>query len=188
MSGAGRKPWPGWPPRLSDGLQQQALAEALAAARAIGDEWRRAEALTGLAPRLPADLQQQALVEALAAARSIGEEGSRAEALVGLAPHLPADLLAEALAAAQELPEQEPFGIGNPRARALARLAPRLAALGRPTLYPLWADTLPILAGRTRKDLLLDLRALEPVIAALGGAEAVAETFRAIQDVGRWWP
>jgi len=27
-----------------------------------------------------------------------------------------------------------------------------------------------------------------PVIAKLGGAEAVAETFRAIQDVGRWWP
>jgi len=26
------------------------------------------------------------------------------------------------------------------------------------------------------------------LVAALGGAEAVAETFRAIQDVGRWWP
>jgi len=33
-----------------------------------------------------------------------------------------------------------------------------------------------------------DLPALAPVIAALGGAEAVAETCRAIQDVGRWWP
>ena len=26
------------------------------------------------------------------------------------------------------------------------------------------------------------------VIAKLGGEEAIAETFRAIQDVGRWWP
>jgi len=33
-----------------------------------------------------------------------------------------------------------------------------------------------------------DLPALEPVIAALGGVEAVAETCRAIQDVGQWWP
>jgi hypothetical protein len=34
----------------------------------------------------------------------------------------------------------------------------------------------------------MDLIALVPVLAALGGAEAVAEAFRAIQDVGRWWP
>ena len=25
-------------------------------------------------------------------------------------------------------------------------------------------------------------------VPGLGGAEAVAETYRAIQDVGRWWP
>ena len=30
--------------------------------------------------------------------------------------------------------------------------------------------------------------ALEPVIAALGGLEALAETAQAIIDVGRWWP
>ncbi|HUX77494.1 MAG TPA: hypothetical protein VMY40_12750 [Anaerolineae bacterium] len=29
---------------------------------------------------------------------------------------------------------------------------------------------------------------LAPVIIALGEAETVAETTRAIQDVGRWWP
>jgi len=34
----------------------------------------------------------------------------------------------------------------------------------------------------------MDLIALVPVLTALGGAEAVAETIRAIQDVGRWWP
>ena len=38
------------------------------------------------------------------------------------------------------------------------------------------------------EDLLADLRALEPVVARLGGEEAIAETFHAIQDVGRWWP
>ena len=56
------------------------------------------------------------------------------------------------------------------------------------TLYPLWNATLQLAATRTRKELLSDFRALVPVLATLGGAEAVAETCRAIQDVGRWWP
>ncbi|MGC8947416.1 MAG: hypothetical protein ACP5N6_14815 [Anaerolineae bacterium] len=55
-------------------------------------------------------------------------------------------------------------------------------------LYPCWAETLPLLARRRRKDLLSDLRALAPVIHALGGKPAAAETFRAIQHVARWWP
>ena len=33
------------------------MPQALAAAQAIGAEWHRAEALTGLAPHLPVDLQ-----------------------------------------------------------------------------------------------------------------------------------
>jgi len=80
--------------------------------------------------------------------------------------------------------------IGNEddQAEVLADLVSHLAQLPRPHLYSLWQETLPILATRTRKDILADLRALEPVIAALGGAEAVVETFHAIQDVGRWWP
>jgi hypothetical protein len=41
---------------------------------------------------------------------------------------------------------------------------------------------------RSRSELLADLAALAPVIAALGGPEAIAETCRAIEDVGRWWP
>jgi hypothetical protein len=70
----------------------------------------------------------------------------------------------------------------------MAELLPHLAQLPCQHLYPPWQETLPILAIRTRKDLLADLRALSPIIAALGGAEAVVETFHAIQDVGRWWP
>ncbi|MGQ9827888.1 MAG: hypothetical protein ACUVSW_08490, partial [Roseiflexus sp.] len=65
-------------------LPAELLREALAAARAIGDEWTRAEALQWLAPHLPAEL----LREALAAARAIGNEQHRAEALAALAPRL----------------------------------------------------------------------------------------------------
>jgi hypothetical protein len=33
-----------------------------------------------------------------------------------------------------------------------------------------------------------DLGALAPLIASLGGEQAIAETARAVQDVARWWP
>jgi hypothetical protein len=92
------------------------------------------------------------------------------------------EVLPEALAAAREIKD------AYDRASALTALSPRLAELPRPALYPLWDETLPLLARRTRPDLLADLRALVPVIHALGGEAAIAETFRAIQDVARWWP
>ncbi len=204
-------------PHLPPALREQALSEALAATRNIRHEGRRSEALAALAPHLPADLlakaldaarsirngryraraltalaphlpeglREQALTEALKAARSLPEKGRlgspRSEALGALAPHLPPGLLSEAL--------EVTLGIRDARyrAEALSALAPRLAKMPAERLYPLWAETLPILARRTRPQLLADLRALAPVIHALGGQEAVAETFRAIQDVGRWW-
>ncbi|MGC1722190.1 MAG: hypothetical protein WA746_24660, partial [Isosphaeraceae bacterium] len=74
------------------------------------------------------------------------------------------------------------------RSEARAALALRLAELPPATLYPLWSKTIRLSATRTREGLLGDLCTLVPVLAALGGTEATAETFRAIQDVGRWWP
>lgn len=94
----------------------------------------------------------------------------------------PPELLPEALSAAREI-----RNVGH-RARAFSALAPRLAELPEAQAYPLWAETLPVLAARTRKDLLRDLGALVPLITALGGEQALAETARVIQDVARWWP
>ena len=100
------------------------LAEALAAATTIRDDYARARALTGLAPHLPADQQPGVLGQALAAA-TILSDSDRARALTALAPHLPADqqpgVLGQALAAATTL-------IGSDRARALTALAPHLPA------------------------------------------------------------
>jgi hypothetical protein len=67
-------------------------------------------------------------------------------------------------------------------------VAPRLAALPPEKAHPLWAETLRLSATRSRSELLADLAAFAPVIAALGGAEAIEETGRAIEDAGRWWP
>jgi hypothetical protein len=74
------------------------------------------------------------------------------------------------------------------RGRALTDLAPQLTALPQAKALSLWKEILRFSATRSRPDLLADLAPLAPVIAALGGPEAVAETCRAIDDVGRWWP
>jgi hypothetical protein len=90
--------------------------------------------------------------------------------------------LPTALAAAREIQK------ADDRARVLAALAEPLAKLPRPALHPSWHETLSSLARRTRRDLLADLEALIPVIHALSGEAAIAETACAIQDVTRWWP
>jgi uncharacterized protein YeeX (DUF496 family) len=195
-------------PHLPLAQQPQVLAEALAAARDIGGEDDRAKALAALAPHLPLAQQPQVLAEALAAARDIGGEDDRAKALAALAPRLPPDLLGQALAVAREIEsiDARTLALVGPsprplkdwvldkceweetRSKARSALVRRLAALPRSTLYPTWDEMLPVLAARTRRDLLTDLRVLKLVIRALGGAKAIAETARAIQDVARWWP
>jgi hypothetical protein len=207
-------------PHLPEGLREQALGEALNAAREVQNAYSRAEALASLVPHLPGAEREQVLGEALAAARKIQDRDYRARAPAYLTPHLPEGLreqvLEEALVAAREMPDEYqradvlaaliphlPAGLREQAIEEaldanreseleaddeLADLAHRLATLPRPALYFLWARTLPILARNTREDLLADLRFLAPILTALGGEKAVVETFRAIQDVVRWWP
>jgi len=91
-------------------------------------------------------------------------------------------VLYEALAAAQAIKWEAA------RADALAPQWAAWAASNRPAAYDLWTETLRALSTRPLPHLLANLRALAPVLAALGGAQAIEETFHAIQDVGRWWP
>jgi hypothetical protein len=175
--------------RLAPHLPEEMLEKALVAAKEIKDEDARAEALTGLALHLPEMLKERALREAMAAASEIKNEYTRARVLAGLVPHLPELLkgkaLREAMAAASEIKNEDA------RARAFAGLVSYLIewAEQEPTAaYGVWKDTLHTLARRTCLDLLSDFDALSSWIFALGGKEAIAETFRAIRDVGRWWP
>ncbi|MDZ8032784.1 hypothetical protein [Nostoc sp. DedSLP04] len=161
---------------LAQNLPPELLPEALAAARAIQSESDRADALSALAQNLPPEL----LPEALAAARAIQSESDRANALSALAQKLP-DILPEALAAARAI-QGDDF-----RANALSALADSLSQMPSTELFPLWQDTLHELSLRTRRDLLQDIKALFPVIFALGGETATAEIARAIVDVARWW-
>jgi hypothetical protein len=168
--------------RLAPYLPEPLLREALSAAQAIQDLTRRAEALGWIVPYLPEAERRKISQEVVTAIRSIRALVKRAEALCRLAPCLPEALLQEALLAVRAI------GSSAKRVEVLAELAQRLAALPVQSLYPLWHNVLSILASYSREELLENLLAFEPIIAALGGKVALVETSCAIQNVGRWWP
>ncbi|MEW6498667.1 MAG: hypothetical protein AB1589_40135, partial [Cyanobacteriota bacterium] len=161
--------------RALAGKLPAALPKALDAALAIQFEFFRAEAITALADKLTPEL----LPKALNAALAIQDERSHDEALMALAGKLAPDLLPKALEAAQAIQDEEY------RAKALTALAFHL--VNTSNRFNLWKDLLHFLSYRTRQDLVSDLAAFTPVIIALGGEAAAAETAQAIQDVSRWW-
>jgi hypothetical protein len=153
--------------------------EALETVDKIYDEINRQEAVVELWPQLR---DSGYFTEALTVVGWIEDNREQADALTTLAPKLSKDLLPKALEVAR--------GIENDRwkAWAMAALARRSAENPPPELHPVWKDTLEVFARCTREDMFLDVYMLSPVIAKLGGEEAILETLRAIQDVGRWWP
>ena len=124
--------------------------------------------------------------ESLDEAKKIENNNLKLKALIEIAPNISephkTNILKEALEITRDLNDE------NLRGKALSDISLDLAGLPPSVLYPLWQETLHVLAQRTRSDLLSDLCALTPVILALGGPEALEETARAIVDVGRWWP
>jgi hypothetical protein len=78
-------------------VQRCNLTKLLEAARNIGDEDLRANALIGLTPHLSEKPESRVVDEALEAIRNIEFEWSRSRALRELAPHLPETLKAKAL-------------------------------------------------------------------------------------------
>jgi hypothetical protein len=171
-------------PWLPTPLQKQVVQEALSAADEIGDRRYQAEVASGLAPHLSVTEQEQVVREQLTVLRDIEWEPLQASTLFRFTSQLAESSDPERLlAAARGIEVQR-----ERRADALRALTSNLVQLPEATLSSLWTETLHDLARRTRAELLSDLSALSPVIAALGREEATAETFRAIQDVGRWWP
>jgi len=177
---------------LSELQQRETLQEALTAVRAIKDERQRAKNLADLVPSLLEPQRTEVLQEALAAARTmLGEEYMRVEIQAKLVPYLPepqrTEVLQEALAAARAIENR--WGRAVPsRAEVLSWLAPYLAHLSTTTSFPLWCETLHVLAVRSRRDLLADMSALIPLIEALEGKEALVATAQAIIEVGKWFP
>jgi len=172
-------------PQLSEPERNVILAEALSLARSISYGRPRSEGLASLAPWMPASERNVILAKITAEAKEVQDDRYRVQMLAPFAPYLPDMELAWALVAASA------FVDASARGELLARLAPGIVSWcqrNRPAAWSSWSTALHTLCIRTRTGLLSDFRALISVIASLGGASGVIESFRAIQDVGRWWP
>lgn len=201
---------------LAPALPEALLLRALETAREVAEARDRVEALTALAVHLPEPSKAIWIAEAWTAAAAINAKAAvfrksaahlpeprRTEALheaiaearsgirrhkdlAELADYLPApekaNILGEAVAATFKA------DFTSDRVTALQELAPYLAGLPTEDLLPIARGLLHRLARESRQDQLGYLQPLGSVIFALGGQQAVEETFRAILDVGRWWP
>jgi hypothetical protein len=125
--------------------------------------------------------------EALERALGLKEKWARVKALCQLAPLLPEHQRPEVLREALQVTWRIENAHGD-RDVILAELVEPLLGLPRDDRYSLWQETLRALTARNRRNLLVDLKTLAPVITSLGNAEAVGETADAITSVCRWWP
>jgi tetratricopeptide (TPR) repeat protein len=171
---------------LAPRLPPDLLAQAMTVAAAITDDYPRALALAALSPRVPPAEQHDVLDQALAAATAITDDvyvvftddSSRPRALTALAPDLPPDLLAPALAA-------------TPRTSLRALTA--ILDQGR-SVFPRGQDAPYVallrdsLTGTGRETCLNVTTEVAPVIAEIGGPDAIEECVKAVVDTQRWWP
>ena len=175
--------WTFLAPHLRDEVRVSTLAQLREQTQAIELPWARAEALVILLPFLhPEEERVRACRAVLDTLRDAEQDSDQAHLLTELASYLPESLYEEALATAR--------AIESPASRfwALSTLLPLLPQQPAATFRDLWQKNLHHLATRARPDFLSDLRALCPTLVALGGQEAVVETYAAVEDVGRWWP
>jgi hypothetical protein len=175
---------------LPEEVAAQIVREALIAAMEISDHFLRVYAIASLVPQLKSshlELRERAVESAFSALSNISDPAERAEAVVAVTSLLPDRLLGKALVQASLLPSRTRADKPS-RAKALAALAPRLAALPTVACFGLWTDALHALAANPREELLLDIPALAPVITSLGGPQAVRDAARAIFDSAALWP
>lgn len=143
----------------------------------------RCVVLMNLASRLSPDVQPVVMKAAKNAVEEVPNEDRQLELLSCLAKKsAQLGYVNEAMDIATEI-DDTPM-----RQAALTELTTFLVNLPRNRLYWIWKSALPSLSARRREDFLSDIAALGPVINLLGGEEAVAKTYRAIEDVSRWWP
>lgn len=187
---------------LAPHLSEAMLPHALGIAKKL-NQWAGIQALAALAPRLQEDPLREMLDFALNFRMKIRDfsnlsDDLKVDMLVQLHVPLLSYLLSEEdkLAVLNQVFEvtKEIRGF-RPRVQVLAALSSYILsdiAAARPLgqLYILWRDTFRLHMVEeleSRKDLLGYLCKLVPFIFALGGVEAVKETYSAIQEVGQRW-
>ncbi len=176
---------------FADELSPHLITQAYQQTRTIERETWQLIALLSLIPHLAPPQQQEAIPHALAIIERLWEVEERLTKRAALLPYLSAEeqiaSLTEAITYTRTIDDTER------RTSLLQTLAPHLAALPEATRHALWNETLSLLATRTRSDVLADLRALVPLIAALDSdlatpAPIFQEVANAILQTARWFP
>ena len=174
-----------------DYMREKALSEilsklsdpqrALLLAEQIKDKKSKDKALAGISRNI-----SQPTV-ALDVCRHIEDEYIRGINLAKIAPSLPepkkTGALKEALSTISKIEDKDLW-----EKELVDVVMPQLSELKPQNLHSMWSEMLHASSQKCRNCLLSDIGALTPIILALGGQEALMETARAIQDVGRWWP
>jgi hypothetical protein len=106
----------------------------------------------------------------------------RAELLSRLLPRLPSSFLPHVW------PLVDAYADSEARPKALQALMARLSDLSDQDAYALWSSVLGRAPERTREELARDLGVLAPLLARLGGTQALQRVFEALEAARRWWP
>ena len=159
------------------------LQQALDAVPWSGDKGHSAEALVAVAAHLGGEQRQRILQQALDAADRIGDEEHRAKALAAVAKHLAGEQRQQVLQQALEAAARINYEWS--RAWVLGAVA---SAWSLRCDYSHFIQMLDAMGASHRKDWLVLVQGLFPIITELGGEAAVSETADAIFDTACWWP
>jgi hypothetical protein len=169
---------------LAPHLPSPLVREALNIVLQLSDSAAREHAISELCVRLM-ELDDQ-VIDILSPAHAIKNPFWRARALIRIAAIKEGQqdqLLREALAAAKQIKSMDEYR------EIITSLSLQLAKWPSSRLCEIWrAIFTQGASSRTRQNLVPNLYCLTPVVATLGGTEALAGVFQAIMDVRRWWP
>jgi hypothetical protein len=166
--------------------EPELVDRAVAIARGLPDGAPRAEALSALA-RQGTDRVRGLAGEALRSARQAAHPRERLDAALELLQVVDESqryevierCLHDAVAAAAEF-----GGLESPP----AQLVTHMRALTHDQAWELWRSTSRTVGAETRQATLRQVAVLGEVVCRAGGTAALAETARAVNDVGGWWP
>jgi hypothetical protein len=81
-----------------------------------------------------------------------------------------------------------PFLVEELKNISMSEPPPGIAARLLKDIRSLFEESLPVLARKTRHEMLREMHTIAPAIVAISNERAISEIVQAIRDVGRWWP
>ena len=176
------RPNPSAMARVARELDGDAYKRAFAVVAGAGREEDRVRALAALGPLVGARVDR-----ALRIAHALQEPRMRDEAFAVILEATADPSAQQVIDTLVACTSANPY-VSSINFDSLRVVAARLELLGPVAAQQAMSERLPVLAIRDRGGLLMYIRAMAPLIAALGGVDAMTETESAIGDVTRWWP